>query len=278
VSDVSEGKVRMTKDKIPCIIDAHTHLGLESFIVRPIPKEKLKRPAFQDRMELRVEDLVDRMDRNDVAQAVAFPFPLEEIDADAGNRYVLEAAKAHPDRIIPFALIEEEIEPWLAFGARGFKQHAGLQSPERFDLTTAYRTMAEAGVPLIIHLQGAIHGTHPIDQVKAILRVAPTLKVIVAHMARAVPNTGTGVEETALGLRDHRNVYLETSTVRDSETIAWTASIIGAERIIYGSDAPFNSHAEADPMATEINVIRRAGLNQEMMEGICGRNLRRCLA
>ena len=268
----------MTKNAVPYIVDAHTHLGLESFIVGPISEEKRKRPAFQDRMELQVKDLLGRMDRNGVVRAAAFPFPLEETDAATANSYVLDAANADPERIIPFVLIEEKIEPWLALGAKGFKQHAGLQSPERFNLANAYRTMADVGVPLIIHLKAAIHGTHPVDQVKEILRIAPKLKVIVAHMARAVPNTGQGVEETALGLRDHEHVFLETSTVRDPEAIARVTNIMGANRILYGSDVPFNSHAEPDPMATEIDVIRRAGLNQEATEGVLGRNLSRLLA
>ncbi len=61
------------------IIDAHTHLGLEKFIVKRIPDEKRKRPAFRDPMEHRLERLLAQMDRNGVARAVAFPMPLEEV-------------------------------------------------------------------------------------------------------------------------------------------------------------------------------------------------------
>lgn len=264
----------MTESTPRFVLDAHTHLGLESFIIRPIPEEKKKCPAFQDRMELEVDDLIRRMNSVCAVQAVAFPFPLEEVDADIANRYVLDAAKVHPNRIIPFALVEEEIERWLVLGVKGFKQHAGLQSPERFNLANAYRTMAEAGVPLIIHLQAATRGVHPVDQVKGILAIAPRLKVIVAHMARSVPNTGTGVEETALGLRDHEGVYLETSTVRDPEAIARAVAIVGGERIVYGSDTPFNSHAGPNAMADEIKVIRQAGLNAEQTEKILGQTMR----
>ena len=51
------------------VIDAHTHLGLEEFIVSEIPEEKLRLPAFQERQEHRVDTLVSAMDRNGVSRA-----------------------------------------------------------------------------------------------------------------------------------------------------------------------------------------------------------------
>ncbi len=140
---------------MPTIIDGHTHLGLEKFIVKPISAEKRAKPAFRDKMEASIEMLLERMDADGISRAVCFPYPLEEVDAEAANRYVFDAHTAHPDRVIPFALIGDDVEHWLEQGARGFKQHEILQAPERFNLKRAYGIMANAGVPLIIHARSS---------------------------------------------------------------------------------------------------------------------------
>lgn len=43
------------------IIDAHTHIGRQGFIVRAIPEEKLKKPAFKDPLENTYESLLGIM-------------------------------------------------------------------------------------------------------------------------------------------------------------------------------------------------------------------------
>lgn len=259
------------------IIDAHTHLGLESFVVRPISEEKRKRPAFRDSMENRLERLIAQMDANGVAQAVAFPFPLEEIDAARANTYVLEAHRAFPDRIVPFALVGDDVEQWLEHGARGFKQHAILQNPDRFDLRRAYRAMAEADVPLIIHARWHPEGPGVADQIRTILEAAPTLRVIVAHMGRRTPNTGEGVRETLHHLRDEPGVYAETSTVRDPRAVECAVELLGEDRVMFGSDFPFNSYLDADPLAVELDVLARADLPPRVKEKILGTNVLTCL-
>ena len=58
------------------IIDSHVHIGLASALARPIPPEKLARPAFRDQMANSVENQLLRMDANGVDTAVVFGFPL----------------------------------------------------------------------------------------------------------------------------------------------------------------------------------------------------------
>ena len=259
------------------IIDSHTHLGLKQFVVRPISEEKMRRPAFRDPMENSLDHLLQRMNSNGIQQAVAFPYPLEEVDPDLANRYVLEAARTFPDRIIPFALIGDNADRWLAQGARGFKQHDILQAPERFDLHKAYRRVAAARVPLILH---AIAKTpdQVTRRVKAILASAPDLTVIVAHMGRHTPNTGEHVESSLQGLGEYPNVFFETSTVRDPACIRRAVEVVGAARVLFGSDTPFNSYLDANPLDRELTVIRDSGLALTVQEQILGQNLLRLLS
>lgn len=250
------------------IIDAHTHLGLEQYIVKPIPAEKRSKPAFQDRQENTLEELLRAMDRNHVDQAVAFPYPLAEVDPDLANGYVLDAAAQFPGRIIPFVLLGNDVETWIAKGARGFKQHLLLE-PDRFDLPTSYRAIAERHLPLIAHLEtrGTVRG------VEAILAMAPDLHIMVAHMGRCVPNTGQCVLENIDALAKYPNVFFETSTVRDPSVFRVAVERLGTERICFGSDYPFNSHIDQDPLARELDIMKSAGLSEPVLERIMGRNI-----
>jgi len=252
------------------LVDAHCHLGLESFVVRPIPAEKRARPAFKDRMEQDPASLVAAMDRNGVETAVAFPFPLAEIDEVAANRYVLEAAKEYPGRIIPFALLGPEVERWIEAGARGFKQHFLLEV-ERFELEDIYPRIEASGLPLIAHLptRAIVSGA------EAILRIAPGIRLIIAHMGRCVPNTSECVEENLEGLAGYPNVFFESSTVRDPAAFRRAVALLGAGRLCYGSDMPFFSHLEGDPMASELAAMRGAGLGAAEAEAVMGGNILR---
>lgn len=254
------------------IIDAHTHIGLKSFVVKPISEEKLKRPAFRDPMENSIENLIARMDANHVARAVTFAYPLEEVDAVMANEYVFAAHRAHPDRIIPFALIGDDVERWVNAGACGFKEQDILQAPERFDLKRAYAMVAETGKPLLLHGRSRTPGEVS-DKIKKMLRDAPQLKVIVAHMGRHTPNTTQHVEENLSALRDAPNVYFETSTVREPAIIARAVELLGEDRVLFGSDFPFNSYQNPDPLAVELDVIRRMNLAPRVMKKILGENI-----
>jgi hypothetical protein len=258
------------------MVDAHTHIGLKSFVIQPISEEKLKRPAFRDPLENSIENLIARMDANGVTRAVTFAYPLEEVDAVLANEYVFAAQRAYPDRVIPFALIGDDVERWANAGARGFKEQDILQAPERFDLKRAYALVAETGKPLLLHACSRTP-SEVSDKIKGMLRDAPRLKVIVAHMGRHTPNTAQHVEENLLALRDEPNVYFETSTVREPAIIARAVELLGEERVLFGSDFPFNSYQDLDPLAFELDVIRRTKLTPRIIEKILGKNILRLL-
>lgn len=260
------------------IFDAHVHIGLPEFVVKPISREKLRRPAFRDRMENAVDSQLKRMDASGVDRAVVFGFPLAEVDRCAANEYVLAAVARHPDRFVPFMLVGDDTQEWLERGARGFKQQDILYDSGRFDLPRAYAVMAEAGVPMLIHFRSVdAEGRSLVEQARGILRHVPDLKLIVGHMGRAEPNTGRGVVEAVRGLAEFPGVSFETSTVRNPQVVAEAARIVGAERILFGSDYPFNSWLDEDPLGIELEQIRSAGLPAEDARAILGGNLGRLL-
>lgn len=235
------------------ILDAHTHLGLAEFVVRPIPPEKLLKPAFQDKMTETKVELLESLDRNGVEKAVVFPFPLAEADAALANGYVLDAWRGHPDRIIPFALVDDEPLKWAALGFRGFKQHFLLE-PERFEATRIYREIASTGMPLVAHFPTF----KIVESAQTILDIAPDITLIIAHMGRCKPNTGDCVMDTVARLKDHPNVYFETSTVRDIPTFEAALDTLGPARLCFGSDIPFGSKLGPNPQGEELALLLSA--------------------
>ena len=250
------------------IIDGHTHLGLESFIVDEIPAWKLKKPAFQVKMENTPEALIASMEKSGISMSVAFPFPLEEVDSVQANTYVLDQSRLNPERFIPFSLLDSEPERWIEQGTKGFKQHF-LLAPDRFDPLNVYRAIERSKCPLIAHFTTG----KALDEARNILEIAPELILIIAHMGRQIPNTGNGVLELVQALKDESRVFFETSTVDEADVMQKAADIIGSDRIIFGSDFPFNSDIREDSSKHEINTIHLAFNNEEDREKILTGNI-----
>ena len=212
------------------------------------------------------------MNKSGIDKAVIFPFPLEEEDSTAANEYVLDSALTFPDRFLPFALLDPEPEKWIERGALGFKQHF-LLAPERFELTRIYRSLEEHQVPLIAHFTTG----KALEQVQNILKAAPGLTLIVAHMGRQVPNTGEGILPLARELKSFENIFFETSTVCEPDSIRHTADIVGGKRILFGSDYPFNSDIRRDPILYEIDVINKSFTDTEIIGDVFSNNIKSIL-
>ena len=250
----------------PTVIDAHTHLGLESFIVKKIPEWKLKKPAFQVKMENTPGDLISSMDKYGISRSVTYPFPLEEVDSVPANTYVLDKCREHSDRLIPFSLLDDEPQRWIEQGSRGFKQHF-LLAPERFNAADVYKTIADSGLPLIAHFTTG----RAVEEARTILEAAPGIKLIVAHMGRQVPDTGEGVLELVKALKDESRVFFETSTVDDTDVMKRAADIVGTGRIIFGSDNPFSSTGH------ELGLISRGFEDKDDRDKLLSGNILRLL-
>ncbi len=242
------------------------------FIVREISPEKLKKPAFQDKMCQTRDELVDSMSRNGVDRAVVFPFPLAEVDPEKANSYVLDAWKEWKDRIIPFALVDDEPRAWASRGFRGFKQHFLLE-PERFDSKRIYRQIASTGLPLVAHFPTRAI----VESAEAILAIAPDIKLIIAHMGRCEPFTGKCVMENVAALGKYENVYFETSTVRDLPTFKAALAELGASRICFGSDIPFGSKRGANPQGAEYDLLYSAMSSEEDRRMVFGGTIQNIL-
>lgn len=210
------------------VIDAHIHVGLKCFF-------RGKDNGLIQALWNTYENTIAIMNQNEVEQAVILPIPHSEVDTKKSNNYLWEAYNSFPDRFIPFCRIDDELEKNLQKGFRGVKLHLLYEQMELKSIKKELQIIEDVGVPLLLHAKFR----NKIKQVQQILKYAPNIKVILAHMGRGHVYTGEQVVDNAIGLRQYPNVYVDTSTVGDIKAIINVCEILSYDRVLYGSDYPF---------------------------------------
>lgn len=249
------------------ILDSHIHVGLERFC-------ETQESNFPYELCNTYENTIDLMDRHGIEQAVIVPVPHFQFNPQQSNDYVYEAYCKFPNRLIPFCRIDNNLETNLSQGFQGVKLHLLYEGIEVKGIKKELQLIEDAGVPLLLHAQFQ----SKVKQIEQILKIAPNLKIILAHMGRGHLYTGEQVVANAVGLRNYPNVFMDTSTVGDIKSIINACEILGYDRILYGSDYPFgkNFFQEDYNYALDINQLLNV-LTPKQAEMVMGENLLRLL-
>ena len=155
------------------------------------------------------------------------------------NDSVLEAAKAHPERFIPFAFLNpalgqeahDEFDRTVAAGVRGVKLHCWLHDYRLTDAIPLLQRCQRAGLPILAHL-----GLGPAEDVEAVLDACPRLKLVLAH--GGIPH----FERLWRLPRVRFDVALR--PLVSESTVRRLLRAVGADRVIFGSDAPTGIRAD----------------------------------
>jgi predicted TIM-barrel fold metal-dependent hydrolase len=145
----------------------------------------------------------------------------------------------------------------------GVKLHPLLDGyhPNDPTLYPLMEILVERDLPVLIHCG------HPIFtlpwSIEELIVNFPEAKVILGHMGHGNIVYINGAIDVAAR---HPNVYLETSGMPMHTKIAEAARRVGAERILYGSDAPFHHPT------VEITKVRLSGLPPESVDLVLGIN------
>ena len=245
------------------IIDSHIHIGLEEFCIS-------ESSDFRYNLCSKYEDVILMMDENEVDQAVIVPIPHRDFDAKRTNEYVLEAYQAFPTRFIPFCRIDDNLENNVnSRGFKGVKLHLLYEDIEIKQIKKELQIIEDAGVPLLLHAKFK----NKIKQIEEILKYAPNIQLILAHMGRGHLYTGEQVVENAVGLKKYKNVYMDLSTVGDVQAIVNVCEIIGYNRVLFASDYPFgkNYYGKSYEYRADILMLKVA-LTEEQFELVSYRN------
>lgn len=112
-----------------------------------------------------------------------------------------------------------------------------------------------------------IHCGHPIFtlplSIEELVRRFPDVPVILGHMGHSsIVYINAAIDVAAR----NENVYLETSGMPMHTKIAEAVRRVGRERVLFGSDAPFQD------ASVELLKVRKSGLSVDDLEWVVGRS------
>lgn len=244
------------------LFDAHTHIGRSLFGYRQT-----------------VDDVLASMTDHGIEQTVLVPFKPAGYHLGPENDRVTAAVGIHPDRFVGFA----RVDPWqgaaaVAEARRAFDE-LGLVGLYLHPFEEQFAANDEAVFPLMDLLQerglplllaGGYPGfSHP-SQIGDLARQFRDVTIVATHGGQ-LNISGLLLADAGRMLRSNPNVIMETSGIYREDFIEDTVKELGAERVVFGSNAPY-----MDP-GFEALRIRLAHLSNDQKQTLGRGNLRRIL-
>ena len=228
-----------------------------------------------------IEELLCMMDKAGVQKALTWLQPPYSRDIMTSNAYVFKAMKAYPDRILGFGWADPNLgvdhakemvrRSIYEYGFYGVKLN-GAQNEFYIDSLEAMlvaEEVAKTGKMLAYHIGGdSPEHTHPFRLAK-VARAFPDTKIFMVHMGGAhFHDFGNAAIEFALQCP---NITVIGSTIR-SIPLLKAIKTLGAERVCFGSDAPFElMHVEV----AKYHALLKDEVTQEEKDCIMGGNVAR---
>ena len=238
------------------LLDAHVHVGIND------PSGLL---ATEEEALVALDELSSR----------ALVFPLKEpAGYREANERMAELAASRPGyaalaRLDPDDGALEEAERCLALGAAGLKLHPRGDGFEIADprLDDVFALAGERRLPIMIHAGVGDPSIGAETLMRA--RAHPGARFVLAHAA-------TGAFEQVLPyVRELPNLFFDTSWWNPSDLFA-LFRLVPPSRILYASDIPFASPAEAVILTGRTGL--EAGLGEEQMRSVLGGQAARLIA
>ena len=215
------------------IIDADTHIS----------------PTGEDDRAITIDDLLRRMDRAGVDQALTWLRPPYMREIDESNAYVHQAMRQYPDRILGFGwanprlgldkardAVKRCIDDYGFYGVKlnGAQESYYIDDP---DISLPIiEEIAKTGKLLAFHVgTDAYEATHPF-RVAKVARMFPDVHILMVHMGGvAHADLSNAAIEMA---QECPNLTLIGSAVR-AVAVLRAIKALGAHRVCFGSDTPF---------------------------------------
>lgn len=225
------------------VIDAHQHL-----LTAEVIKTELKLVGGLDSRNIRASSSPDQ-----VKLSIIFAIPDNTIDLEKANDEVFQYAIDHPE-VIPGAILHDDIilDDYFKKKCYIFKEHVyGLRilkdAKGAFCLAPQarihlYKRLAQHRSLLISHM-----GPNVVERVLDIINKVPGLKIILAHLGSPMDHkkSWTQVVDDLKFFKEYENVFFDISSVNDECTIANAVDILSENRLIWGSDTPYDTSQQA---------------------------------
>ena len=271
------------------IIDCHTHIFPPSIrdnrgpLIKADPAFRLLYNSAKAKL-VGASELIDQMDRSGVDKTVVFGFPWNDPELTRlHNDYVGEAASRFSHRLLPFVCVDpkvsqaaEEVERCLAGGMRGAGELAFYTEVLDSSVVGVLEPIASAcrqhRVPLMIHTNERVGHWYPgkaeasLKVIYELIRAFPDNRFILCHW-------GGGLFVYELLKKEAREVLSQVAYdtaaspfLYDPAIYAVAVKIVGAQRILFGSDYPLIMPERY------FEEMAAAGLSEEEQAWIKGRS------
>lgn len=250
------------------ITDFHTHAFVDSLAERAMSGLE-KTSGISPSTDGTVRGLESLMKRCGISTAMLLPIATKPTQQTSINNWAAElnhghfrcCGSVHPDADDAI----QEVERISRLGLWGLKFHSEYQyfRPDEERMFPIYRKAAELGLIVVFHGGWDPFGKGEILATpRSFANIAekfPELKIVAAHMGGM--NLFDEVEDCIAG--KYGNIWLDTAVVANyisDEQLYRIISAHGAERILFGSDAPWD-----DPI-NEIKQLERLPLSENELE------------
>lgn len=230
------------------IIDAHCHIHK---IYWNLPRNK-ENDFYNDYLDKENDEneILSGMREAGIDKTIIFPYPSIYVDIEKANHFTVAISRKYPDKFIPFTIIDHKPGYWLENGVKGFKEHTFGQRIQRDrngqdtfsqKFKETYRYMEQHRVPLLLHA-----GINRIERIQQdLLKDTPDLIIILAHLGADFLDAFNQrpqldqVKTTLESLKEYPNIYFDISAIRDPVIIQAAFNIVDSQKLIFGSDFPF---------------------------------------
>ena len=243
------------------IIDSHVHLWEKDSFKESISEDRLKQsPALdQDTINgFNFEDFrntVEKIFPGKKCDGLFFGLPIKEADLDEMNKYISGVCIKNGSYGLfnPEPDLKEIPQDFFKNKFIGFKPY-----PELVDFTVpkdfskldidvsmfdfiskkVFEFSQEYGLILLIHIprKGRLNDRRNIEEIKAIGRKYPNIKIILAHAGRSY--CYSDIKDSIEYLKEVKNLYVDTAMINSFPVNKVLIEELGSERILYGSDLP----------------------------------------
>ena len=225
------------------VFDIHVHIFPDRLAYRAVSAIGAFYENFNMECDGTLETALRVMDEAGITRCAAHSVATTPHQVQSINAFVMDAARRHPDRVLPFAAMHpgldnpvETAEAVIHEGFRGVKLHPEIQgfkidAPEVLDMLAPF----EGRLPVLVHAGDYRYDNSSPERLKHVIREFPRLTLVCAHLG------GWTVWREAARQLAGQPVMVDTSSALFALDPAEAARIIrdyGVENALYGTDYP----------------------------------------
>lgn len=262
IAFILEFRLSNLKDVRALIVDAHVHL---------IPGFPLQESAY---IKFDWNDLDSWLSSQPRSKCILMPELTHSSDSVALNRRFFKSLSGFPkkDRVFPFLWIHPfqlRESHFKEFSFSGFKFHPSL-SETTLDASNAMLDLcAKHKKPILVHCGRDMRSR--IDYVLKMNEHYPDINFICAHLGGLAVDLIIRALEKMKEAKCSDNVFFDTACCFNPTLIRRAVEILGSDKIIFGSDRPFQD------CRVSLYTIRSCNFDTTTARNIMFRNIQRIL-